>query len=947
MMRNFKMTSLLWTALLCSAFVFSSTLLAQEKVNEKEVQLPNNEKLNMKKVRAGTVLIYGSIPVKISREFYVSESKISFAQLNAVCGKSLGDNAKSPATGISLGDMRQFCEKLTASAHQDNRLPKGYVYRLPTEAEWEYVCRALNTQNLNIHDMEKAPKEVCLDHVESNYHGDIEVCPYVNGMVDPYQVYPAGNFVLVRMNKNQRAAVWNPSVPHSGSGFRVVLAPDLEADRLAQKNPPSKRNYEELKEGEVPRRVTYSLPIVNAVSMDMVGITPGEFMMSGKTPITLSKRYFISKYVVSSAQYKAVMNEKTLNAVDQIITHISPSKPADFCRKITEIERANGRLPTGYVYRLPTDAEWEYVARTQGEKGVVVGMNLFPSEMCFERVPADGSGRVSAYPYKDNMKDPANCYGGGNFHLIRSNLNNRVGVWHGANPSGNWTFRIVLAPEVQESQATPEIVKRKKVIQKVVKHVPSTPKELQSAKDRIVGEWNWENVKKYEGFDDFPRGGNHAFRKGRDDAKRSALLNQVGISKSLFGAQPYAFPAAADFPGIPKGKVSLVERVIEIDPQTRGWHSLGLYALPGTPIQIQFIGDIDLKSGYSMRIGCHTDRVDGLDQWTRVPDIARKQAVMTKRFDMTSPMGGMVYLDVHHSKDKPFKLKITNAMVVPIYILGETTPEAWKEQLANHRAPWGEIISSRLITTLSYDQLSKIQEIDQVALHLQRGMETQDYMMGWDTVPERINHPMRMVVDRQLSAGAGHAGYPFMGHMYWGDWFVKGVFLKDGSWGIWHELGHNHQVAPYAFAGQGEVTVNIYSIFAQNANGIPTSRAWEGGGVRDVKGLKAFFQNTVSIANVGNNEGYKLTFYADLIEGLGIEVFRAASLAYLQNPYPNNYNNEQRYNFLLLEMSKGAQKNLTSYFKAWAIPVDPEVEKQIKHLPTWLPCEDYPNNYLK
>ena len=59
-------------------------------------------------------------------------------------------NLRHPMECVTWHKAREFCRKITERERKADRLPKGYVYRLPTEAEWEYACRAGTTGPYNV-----------------------------------------------------------------------------------------------------------------------------------------------------------------------------------------------------------------------------------------------------------------------------------------------------------------------------------------------------------------------------------------------------------------------------------------------------------------------------------------------------------------------------------------------------------------------------------------------------------------------------------------------------------------------------------------------------------------------------------------------------------------------------------------------------------------------------
>ncbi len=426
-------------------------------------------------------------------------------------------------------------------------------------------------------------------------------------------------------------------------------------------------------------------------------------------------------------------------------------------------------------------------------------------------------------------------------------------------------------------------------------------------------------------------------RAGTQDLERLLLTYAIAEARALPPERVEAHAAAADFPGLPEAGATRVARDLTIDPTTRGWKSTGLYAEPGQVIVVH-VPDAMADKGLGIRIGCHTDHLYDLDRWRRAPDISIQVAITEPVTRVASAFGGPIYLDLpDHASPESFDISIRNAVGAPMFVLGQTDPREWRDTIRHYPAPWAELVTNKVILSVPSSSIRDLE--DPVAL-MEFWDRVLDAAADLAAIPRERTRPQRYVADRQISAGYMHSGYPIMTHLDASAPMTRIDQLRAGNWGLFHELGHNHQSGDWTFGGTGEVTCNLFSLYIiDTLCTVPPGQRGHDGATGDV-GLDEYLAAGAPFEKWQRDPFLALRMYIQMQAEFGWKPFQQVFAEYRDLPRDQRPRSDaEKRDQWMVRFSRTVERNLGPFFEKWGIPTSQAARDSIADLPEWMPEE--------
>jgi len=163
---------------------------------------------------------------------------------------------------------------------------------------------------------------------------------------------------------------------------------------------------------------------VFAAPTNLVFIPPGTFRMGSpsnevdrgdnegpQTAVTISRGFWMGEYEVTQGEYLAVTgsNPSGFTGDTNPVETVSWFDATNYCGKLTQRERAAGRIATNSVYRLPTAAEWGYACRAWTSPRFSYGDDPGYTNLAQHAWYADNSGGTT-HPVGQKLPNPWGLY---------------------------------------------------------------------------------------------------------------------------------------------------------------------------------------------------------------------------------------------------------------------------------------------------------------------------------------------------------------------------------------------------------------------------------------------------------------------------------------------------------------------------------------------------------
>ena len=446
----------------------------------------------------------------------------------------------------------------------------------------------------------------------------------------------------------------------------------------------------------------------------------------------------------------------------------------------------------------------------------------------------------------------------------------------------------------------------------------------------------------------FSRHKDAALEKELNDARTTFQPNPTtGIGKVLTAwqfhtdlalppDQIHPDPSTEKFPGPVPTDAPRTTKTLHIDSRGGGWKSTGLYAPPGEALTIT-LPEAAAKEGWSLRVGCHTDKIWKLERWSRFPEISRKFPLTTATTHIATPFGGLIYLvpPVTATKEQ-LPVTIAGAVESPAFIEGETDPVDWRNHLRNLPAPWAELQSDRLILSVPSTEIRTLDDPAALMAFWDKVLDADADLAGIDKARP---HPQRITADIEISAGYMHSGYPVMTHLDAAKRMVNLQTLSTkGDWGLFHELGHNHQQPDWTFPGTVEVTCNLFTVYVMD-NVCTAAETRKGLSEPEMLAtMKKYIADGSNFDKWKSDPFLALCMYIQMKDAFGWEPYRRVFAQYrtlTKDQRPKT--EEEKHDQWMQRISHATGKNLAPFFVAWGITTSDSARRAIADLPLWMP----------